>query len=57
MFEVLKIADFLQKLKARLRYPQGHLWGRGGCAVTVGYNQFFETEQYILNQVQHHAVA
>ena len=43
--------------KARLRYPQGHLWGRGGCAVTVGYNQFSETEQYILNQAKHHAVA
>ena len=43
--------------KARLRYPQGHLWGRGGCAVTVGYNQFSDTQLYILNQAQHHAVA
>ena len=43
--------------KARLRYPQGHLWSRGGCAVTVGYNQFSETEQYILRQAEHHAVA
>jgi putative transposase len=43
--------------KARLRYPQGHLWGRGGCAVTVGYNQFSDTERYILNQAKHHAIA
>jgi len=21
-----------------MRYPQGHLWSRGGTAVTVGYN-------------------
>ena len=43
--------------KARLRYPQGHLWGRGGCAVTVGYNQFSDTERYILNQAKHHGIA
>ena len=43
--------------KARLRYPKGHLWSRGGCAVTVGYNQFNETEKYILNQAEHHNVA
>ena len=43
--------------KARLRYPQRHLWSRGGCAVTVGYNQFCETEQYILRQAEHHALA
>jgi putative transposase len=22
----------------RLRYPQGHFWSAGGCAITVGYN-------------------
>jgi putative transposase len=43
--------------KSRLRYPQGHLWSRGGCAVTVGYNQLSDTQLYILNQAQHHAVA
>ena len=43
--------------KARLRYPQGHLWSRGGSAVTVGYNQLSETEQYILNQAKHHGLA
>ena len=43
--------------KARLRYPQGHLWSRGGSAVTVGYNQFYETVMYILNQAKHHGLA
>ena len=43
--------------KARLRYPKGHLWGRGGCAVTVGYNQFSDTEHYILEQAKHHGLA
>ena len=43
--------------KARLRYPQGHLWSRGGSAVTVGYNQLSETEQYILYQAKHHGLA
>ena len=43
--------------KARLRYPQGHLWGRGGCAVTVGYNQLSDTEKYIINQAKHHGIA
>ncbi len=60
-FQLLKGASsyyfFKNHPKARLRYPQGHLWSRGGCAVTVGYNQFSETEQYILRQAEHHAVA
>ena len=43
--------------QARLRYPQGHLWSRGGCPVTVGYTQLSETEQYILNQAKHHGLA
>lgn len=43
--------------KARFRYPQGHLWSRGGCAVTVGYNQLCDTERYILEQAKHHGLA
>ena len=43
--------------KARLRYPKGHLWSRGGSAVTVGYNQLADTEQYILDQAMHHGLA
>ena len=43
--------------KARLRYPKGHLWSRGGSAVTVGYNQISDTVKYIMEQEQHHAVS
>ena len=43
--------------KARLRYPQGYLWSRGGSAVTVGYNQLSDTERYILEQAKHHGLA
>ena len=60
-FQLLKGASsyyfFKNHPKARLRYPQGHLWSRGGCAVTVGYNQLSDTMLYILNQAEHHAVA
>ena len=48
---------FKRHPRARLRYPQGHLWGIGGCTVTVGYNQISDTEQYILNQAKHHSLA
>ena len=43
--------------KARLRYPKGHLWSRGGSAVTVGYNQLSDTVIYILEQAKHHGIA
>ena len=43
--------------KSRLRYPQGHLWSRGGSAVTVGYNQLSDTIKYILEQAKHHSIA
>ena len=60
-FQLLKGASsyyfFKNHPKARLRYPQGHLWSRGGCAVTVGYNQLSDTMLYIMNQAEHHAVA
>lgn len=48
---------FRNHSKARLRYPQGHLWSRGGCAVTVGYNQLTDVELYIINQAKHHGIA
>ncbi|MEA2036791.1 MAG: IS200/IS605 family transposase, partial [Nanoarchaeota archaeon] len=50
-------AFFKNHPKARLRYPRGHLWSRGGSAVTVGYNQISDTLKYILEQEQHHAVS
>lgn len=48
---------FKNHSKARLRYPQGHLWSRGGCAVTVGYNQLTDVELYIINQAKHHRIS
>ena len=41
----------------RMRLPQGHLWSAGGCATTVGYNEYFTVENYIKNQAEHHAIA
>jgi len=43
--------------KSRLRLPQGHLWSAGGCATTVGYNEYSTVENYIKNQEKHHATA
>lgn len=43
--------------KSRLRLSQGHLWSAGGCAVTVGYNEYSTVEKYIDNQEEHHALA
>ena len=43
--------------KSRLRLPKGHLWSAGGCAITVGYNEYGTVEKYIQNQTIHHAVA
>ncbi|MBU1321794.1 MAG: IS200/IS605 family transposase [Nanoarchaeota archaeon] len=43
--------------KSRLRLPRGHLWSAGGCAVTVGYNEFATVDNYIRNQAEHHALA
>lgn len=41
--------------KSRLRLSKGHLWSAGGCAVTIGYNEYATVEKYIQNQEQHHA--
>ena len=43
--------------KSRLRLPRGHLWSVGGCAVTVGYNEYTTVKNYINNQEEHHALA
>ena len=42
---------------SRLRLPQGHLWSAGGCATTVGYNEYTTVENYIKNQEKHHGLA
>jgi putative transposase len=43
--------------KARLRYPQGHLWSKGKFYTTVGYTDLPSTLDYIRNQEHHHALA
>lgn len=48
---------FRNREHVRLRYPQGHFWAAGGCAVTVGYNDLNTTSNYIQNQEEHHAEA
>ena len=48
---------FKNHQKSRLRLPQGHLWSAGGCATTVGYNEFTTVFNYIKNQREHHATA
>ena len=47
-FHVLKGASahyfFKHHQKARLRYPKGHLWSKGGCAVTSGCVKYGSSE-------------
>jgi len=43
--------------KARLRYPQGHLWSAGTFATSVGYSDLPTTLHYVKNQVAHHEVS
>jgi len=47
---------FKNHAKSRMRLPQGHLWSAGGCAVTVGYNEFDTTWKYIASQKEYHAL-
>ena len=46
---------FRNHLKSRMRLPKGHLWSAGGCATTVGYNEYTTVENYIKNLAKHHA--
>jgi putative transposase len=48
---------FRNKEKTRLRYPKGHFWSPGACAVTVGYNDLNAITDYIKNQEVHHGLA
>ena len=40
--------------KARLRYPRGHLWGRGKFASSIGFVQLDVVRNYVRNQSEHH---
>ena len=46
---------FRNHSKSRIRMPQGHLWSAGGCAITVGYNEYATVQNYIQHQEQHHS--
>ena len=48
---------FRNREHIRLRYPKGHFWAAGSCAVTVGYNDIDSITKYIENQEKHHALA
>lgn len=43
--------------KARLRYPQGHLWSRGTFRTSVGYADLPTTLNYVREQSLHHGLA
>ena len=45
---------FKNHQKSLLRLPRRHLWSPGGCAITVGYNEFATVQNYIQNQENHH---
>ncbi len=42
--------------KARLRYPQGHLWSAGTFRTSVGYADLPTTLRYVREQEMHHLV-
>jgi putative transposase len=41
--------------KMRLRYPRGHLWGRGKFASSVGFVQLDVVRNYVKNQSVKHS--
>jgi putative transposase len=46
---------FRNHVKARLRYPQGHLWSKGTFRTSVGYSDLPTTLKYVHEQQAHHA--
>ena len=48
---------FRHKPKFCLRYPKGHFWSAGSCAVTVGYNDLNSMIDYIRSQEEHYGLA
>jgi putative transposase len=45
---------FIKNEKAKLRYPNGHLWSRGKFAASVGFVQVDVVTAYIKNQKEKH---
>jgi len=46
---------FRMNVKARLRYPKGHLWSPGKFAASLGFIQVEQAKEYVRNQDLHHA--
>ena len=46
---------FKNNMKARLRYPKGHLWSPGKFAASLGFIQIEKAVDYVRNQEWHHA--
>lgn len=46
---------FKNKKKFMFRYPRRHFWSAGGCAITVGYNSYDKTNNYLISQRNHHS--
>ncbi len=46
---------FKNNLKAKLRYPKGHLWSPGKFAASLGFIQIEKAVDYVRNQDSHHA--
>ena len=45
---------FKKQIKAKLRYPRGHLWSRGKFASSVGFVQLETVQEYVRTQDTHH---
>ena len=45
---------FKNNPKARLRYPNGHLWSPGKFASSLGFIQIEKAVDYVRNQDEHH---
>ena len=48
---------FKTHIKARLRYPRGHLWSKGKFIASVGFTGLDFTISYVLHQEQHHLLS
>ena len=48
---------FKMHVKARLRYPRGHLWSKGKFIASVGFTDLDFTISYVLHQEQHHLLS
>ena len=47
---------FRNHKKARLRYPQGHLWSAGTFRTSVGHSDLPTTLRYVREQPEHHQI-